>query len=58
MKTSTSRFTALMCRARFILAVACGLGIGWAMSASLGVGVSYAIGGGITVAMLARRPAC
>ena len=43
-----------VCRSRFTLAVALGLGVGWAMSKSLGPAGAFAIGGGLTVAMLAR----
>lgn len=55
MKTSSSKFLGFICRARFVLAVVVGLGIGWAMSKSLGPGVSYAIGGATTIAMMAGR---
>ena len=55
MKTSSSKFLGFLCRARFVLAVAVGLGIGWAMSKSLGSAVSFAIGGATTIAMLAGR---
>jgi hypothetical protein len=54
MKTNTSKWLAHFCRARFALAVIAGLGVGWAMSKSLGSAVAFAIGGGITVALLAR----
>jgi len=54
MKTSSSKWLGYLCRARFFLAVVVGLGIGWAMSKSLGPGVSFAIGGATTVAMMAR----
>jgi len=54
MKTSSSKGLGYLCRARFFLAVVVGLGIGWAMSKSLGPGVSFAIGGATTVAMMAR----
>ncbi len=54
MKTSSSKWLGYLCRARFFLAVVIGLGIGWAMSKSLGPAVSFAIGGGITVVMLER----
>ena len=54
MKTNTSRWVQYFCRARFALAVTVGLGVGWAMSKSLGSAVAFAIGGGITVALLAR----
>ena len=55
MKTSSSKFLGILCRARLFLAVVVGLGIGWAMSKSLGTAVSYAIGGATTIAMLAGR---
>ena len=54
MKTNTSKRFIYFCRARFVLAVAVGLGVGWAMSKSLGSAVSFAVGGSITVALLAR----
>ncbi|WP_221032019.1 hypothetical protein [Actomonas aquatica] len=50
MKTLT-----LFCRSRWFAAVVTGLGVMWAMSASLGWGVGAAIGGGITVTMLSTR---
>ena len=56
MKTSTSKLASICCHSRFVLAVALGLGVGWAMSKSLGVAVGFAIGGSITVVMLARNP--
>ncbi|MDI1320537.1 MAG: hypothetical protein PSW75_10155 [bacterium] len=54
MKTYTSKWLQYFCRARFGLAVAVGLGVGWAMSKSLGAAVAFAVGGSITVALLAR----
>lgn len=56
MKTSTSKLASICCHSRFVLAVALGLGVGCAMSKSLGVAVGFAIGGSITVVMLARNP--
>jgi hypothetical protein len=54
MKTNTSKWLAYFCRARFALAVIVGLGVGWAMSKSLGSAAAFAIGGSVTVALLAR----
>jgi len=54
MKTSSSKWLGFLCRSRFFLAVIVGLGIGWAMSKSLGTAVSFAIGGAVTIALLAR----
>jgi hypothetical protein len=54
MKTSSSKWLGYLCRARFFIAVVVGLGIGWAMSKSLGVAVGFAIGGATTLIMLAR----
>ena len=54
MKNTTAMLLGLARRTRFFLAVTVGLGTGWAMSKSLGPAVSFAIGGGITVALLSR----
>ncbi len=44
-----------LCRSRWVLAVALGLGLSWAMSESLGWGVGSAIGGGLALVMLNTR---
>ena len=54
MKTTASKWLGYICRSRFALAVVIGLGLGWAMSKSLGPAVAFALGGSITVAMLSR----
>jgi hypothetical protein len=54
MKTTLVSWKIYLCRSRFFLAVVIGLGVGWAMSKSLGSAVAFAIGGSITVALLAR----
>ena len=54
MKTKASKWLGYVCRSRFTLAVAIGLGVGWAMSKSLGPAVALAVGGGITIAFLSR----
>ncbi len=54
MKTTTAKWLGYVCRSRFASAVALGLGVGWAMSKSLGPAVALAIGGSITVALLSR----
>jgi len=55
MKTLVGKLSDWLCRTRFVFAVVIGLGIGWAMSKSLGVGTGFAIGGAVTVAMLSGK---
>ncbi len=43
-----------LCHHRFLPAVALGLGLGWALSASLGAGTGFAVGGALTLAFLPR----
>ena len=58
MKSSPEKGTGRLRRTRWFLAVAIGLGVGWAMSKSLGPAVGFSIGGGITLAFLAWRRDC
>ena len=54
MKTNTQKWLDYACRSRAFLAIVLGLGVGWAMSRSLGAGVGFAIGGGLTLALFPR----
>lgn len=45
----------MMCRSRWFRAVALGLGVGWAMTASLGWAVGVAIGCSLTMVMFHTR---
>ncbi|QYM78202.1 hypothetical protein K0B96_12945 [Horticoccus luteus] len=53
MKRIIQKNTLVRCRWRGLTAAAVGLGIGWAISKSLGVAMGCAIGTGVTAAMLA-----
>ncbi len=55
MKTLATKWSGWFCRNRFVFAVLMGLGIGWSMSKSLGVGTGFALGGAVTVAMLSGK---
>ncbi len=44
----------VICRHRFLSAIMLGLGVGWAMSEAISLGVGIAIGGGMAIVLMQR----
>lgn len=44
-----------LCRSRWLMAAAPGLGVGWAMSVAVNPGVGIAVGGALAAILLTQR---